>query len=315
MIVVAGLTPAWQQIMRFPGLKLGEVNRAAEAVWCASGKVLNVGLALAALGTVSRTISPVGGPARESFERNFAAAGAVVDWIKTDEPTRVCTTLLDESTGVTTELVENARPLSAAELQAYIEAFRKAAADAAIAVFTGSLPGAVATTFYRDLADQTSAKLIVDARGAELLAMFEGARKPFLVKPNREELGKTVRRELATDADLFAAMRELNERGAEWVVVTQGKDAVWASSNREGLYRFTPPHVDRVVNPIGCGDCACAGIAYGLAVGRGVISSIALGMAAATDNLGSLLPARLDKDRVGRIAATITPEKIEPASA
>lgn len=311
MIVVAGLTPAWQQIMRFPALRLGEVNRAAEAVWCASGKVLNVGLALASLGTASRTVSPVGGPARESFERDFKDAGAPVDWILTDEPTRVCTTLLDESTGTTTELVENARPLSAADLQAYGEAFHKAAAEASIAVFTGSLPGSVSTNFYKDLAERTTARLIVDARGPELLAMFEGTRKPFLVKPNREELGKTVRRELTTDADLFAAMRELNERGAEWVVVTQGKDAVWASSLREGLYRFTPPHVERVVNPIGCGDCACAGIAYGLAVGRGVLSSIALGMAAATDNLRSLLPARLEKDKVDKIAATITPEKIE----
>jgi tagatose 6-phosphate kinase len=213
VIVVAGLTPAWQQIMRFPVLRVGEVNRAAEVVWCASGKVLNVGLALASLGTASRTISPVGGPARETFERDFAAAGAPVDWIVTDEPTRVCTTLLDESTGVTTELVENARPLSAADLQAYGEAFRKAAAEAQIAVFTGSLPGAVSTNFYRDLAEKTTARLIVDARGPELLAMFEGTRKPFLVKPNREELGKTVRRELQTDAELFAAMRELNERG------------------------------------------------------------------------------------------------------
>lgn len=312
MIVVAGLTPAWQQIMRFPVLRVGEVNRAAEVVWCASGKVLNVGLALASLGTASRTISPVGGPARETFERDFAAAGAPVDWIATEEPTRVCTTLLDESTGVTTELVENARPLSAADLQAYGEAFRKAAAEAQIAVFTGSLPGAVSTNFYRDLAEKTTARLIVDARGPELLAMFEGTRKPFLVKPNREELGKTVRRELQTDAELFAAMRELNERGAEWVVVTQGKDAVWASSKREGLHRLTPPHVERVVNPIGCGDCCCAGIAYGLAVGRGVLSSIALGMAAATDNLRSLLPARLEKDRVDKIAATIVSEKVEP---
>ena len=39
MIVAAGLTPAWQQILRFDALRLGEVNRAVEAHWCASGKV------------------------------------------------------------------------------------------------------------------------------------------------------------------------------------------------------------------------------------------------------------------------------------
>ena len=47
MIIAAGLTPAWQQIMRFERLATGQVNRAREVAWCASGKVLNVGLALA----------------------------------------------------------------------------------------------------------------------------------------------------------------------------------------------------------------------------------------------------------------------------
>ncbi len=47
MIVVAGLSPAWQQILSFDELRWGEVNRARSAHWCASGKVLNVGIALA----------------------------------------------------------------------------------------------------------------------------------------------------------------------------------------------------------------------------------------------------------------------------
>ena len=45
MILSAGLTPAWQQILVFDGFRYGEVNRAAEAVWCASGKVFNAGIA------------------------------------------------------------------------------------------------------------------------------------------------------------------------------------------------------------------------------------------------------------------------------
>jgi hypothetical protein len=50
MIVVAGLTPAYQQIMVHDTLRPGEVNRARDVRWCASGKVLNVAVALARFG-------------------------------------------------------------------------------------------------------------------------------------------------------------------------------------------------------------------------------------------------------------------------
>lgn len=309
MIVVAGLTPAWQKTLRFDALQLGEVNRAAESIWCASGKVLNVGIAVARLGGNSKTICPVGGPAREAFEREFAALKIDVDWIATLEPTRVCTTLLDAATGTMTELVENARPMSAAELQAYREAYARSAANAGVAVWTGSLPVDTPKSFYRELADVTPGRVIVDARGPELLALFDGPKKPFLVKPNREELAATVGRPLVDDADLQRAMRELNDRGAEWVVVTEGPKAVWASTRGE-LYRAVPPRAAKVVNPIGCGDCLAAGMAVGLDAGRDVVEALRLGMAAASDNLGTLLPARIDKSHVDAIAGTIEVQRV-----
>ncbi|HEY5312427.1 MAG TPA: hypothetical protein VIK18_07895, partial [Pirellulales bacterium] len=111
MIVAAGLTPAWQQILCFDQLTLGEVNRAAEAYWCASGKVLNVAVALRHLGAEFRTVCPLGGPARPAIEQELAALGLEVTWIDCRRSTRVCTTLVDRGTGVVSELVENAQPL------------------------------------------------------------------------------------------------------------------------------------------------------------------------------------------------------------
>ena len=71
-ILSAGLTPAWQQIMVFDRLRPGEVNRAREAVWCGSGKVLNAGLAAHHLGGPSLTLAPLGGPPLAEIEREFA---------------------------------------------------------------------------------------------------------------------------------------------------------------------------------------------------------------------------------------------------
>ena len=152
MILAAGLTPAWQQILRFDSLALGEVNRAREAHWCASGKVFNVAIALAQLGAECRMVSPIGTNVCEEVERELAGLGVRSRLVVCDTPTRVCTTLLESASGTVTELVENARPLEAAAIERLTKLFAAEAPAASVVVLTGSLPSGTPATFYRDLA-------------------------------------------------------------------------------------------------------------------------------------------------------------------
>jgi tagatose 6-phosphate kinase len=304
-IISAGLSPAWQQIMVFDSLRPGEVNRARETAWCGSGKVLNAGLAAHHLGGASLTLAPLGGPPLLEIDREFAALGVPRRWIETAAATRVCTTLLDRATGQITELVENGRPLSERELDVYGAAYREEAARADIAILTGSLPEGTPVSFYRELVAATRCPMVLDFRGEGLLSVLDS--KPYVVKPNREELGHTVNCALDNDAALLAAMRELNRRGAQWVVVTQGPRAVWVSSS-EHSYRLVPTRIEEVVNPIGCGDCLAAGIAWATRRGDRIVDAVRFGIGAAGDNLGKLLPARLEMDNVVRLAEEVKVE-------
>ena len=291
MILAAGLTPAWQQIMRFTQMRIGEVNRAAEVHWCASGKVLNVGMALAALGADGHTLSPAGGWSGQALRTEFAERSLPATWISSATPTRVCTTILNDADGTSTELVENAAGLSDSEINDFLSQFRALASRARGIVLTGSLPKNTPATFYRTLMEQTSCPVVLDVRGPELQAALPC--QPRVVKPNREELGLTVGRALGDRAAVLVAMRELIERGAGSVVVTQGKAAVWAM-DAEAAWELTPPVVEPVVNPIGSGDCMAAAIAFGLARGESLVDSVRLGIAAASANITHLLPARID---------------------
>jgi 1-phosphofructokinase family hexose kinase len=292
MILVAGLTPAWQQIVVLDGLNVGEVNRAREVHWCASGKVLNVGLALTQLGATVRTLSMVGsGAAGEATRRDMADLHVDVRWIETAAPQRVCTTLLDQASGQTTEIVENSAASSNSELLAFESAFTAEAAATNVdwLVLTGSLPTGTPKHFFGSLLRRSGARAILDIRGDELLEALQC--RPLVVKPNREELAHTVRRELSTDDDVWRAMNEINARGAEWVIVTNGANEVFASHGEE-RFRFAPPRVN-VVNPIGCGDCFTAGLAWTLQSGDDMPAAIRAGIAAAAQNAQQLLPARL----------------------
>jgi len=244
-----------------------------------------------------RTLAVVGGATGEAIRREFAGLDVAARWIESKSPTRVCTTLLVATNGATTELVENARPIAEDELALFREAYREEASTTEVVVLTGSLPAGTPTTLYRELIAKTPGRVVLDAQGEPLLAALES--RPFVVKPNREELGNTLGCSLETDDQLHAAMREICRRGAAWVVVSQGKERIWIASEREVL-SAKPPHV-AVVNPIGCGDCLAAGIAFGLASGENMPDAVLTGMAAAADNVGQLLPARLDRDRMERL--------------
>jgi tagatose 6-phosphate kinase len=298
VIVVAGLSPAWQQVLVVDEFHSGGVNRASEAYWCASGKVLNVAVALHQLsggaGGQMHTLSTLGGPAYDAIEAEFASMGVARRWVRTQSPTRVCTTIVDRATRVATELVENAGPVTDAELSEFEDAFAALAANATVVVLTGSLPKGVPTDYYRRLLTHARSRAVLDIRGPELLAALDA--RPFLVKPNRDELGHTLNALLQGEDDLQQAVAELQRRGAQSVVVTSGKNEVCA--NLEGrTLRFTPRPVENAVNPIGCGDCLTAGIAWALHQGQDLSQAVEQGLECARRNLLTLIPGDLNRQR------------------
>ena len=286
MILAAGLTPAWQQILTFDRLTTGQVNRARSTLWCGSGKVLNVGAALHHLGAKSLTLSPIGGVTGAQIRDDFARRGIPARWLPTAASTRVCTTLLDESTGATTELVENSSPLTEVELEQYVAAFAEEARSARCVVLSGSLPQHTPPDFYRRLMQCAEVMTIMDVRGHELIECLP--LRPFLVKPNREELATTIGRPLETEAEVIEAMSEVRQRGAEWVIVSNGPEPLLALGPA-GVSRIAPPAV-RVVNPIGCGDSLTAAIAMKINSGSDPLEAIQFGVQYSARKAATLFP-------------------------
>lgn len=315
MIIAAGLSPAWQQILVFDKLTRGAVNRAVETHACASGKVINVGIALSYLKADSLMVSVCGGSSGELIFEELRSLEVSNRCFAEQTPTRTCTTLIERPTGEITELVENARPISTEALQWFQKVLLESCGPDDWLIFSGSLPSVVgrdsSKSIYREIMESleqagTSPRVILDARGPELVECLP--LRPFLVKPNREELAQTVERPLNDEPSLIAAMREINQRGAEWALVTHGPGEVWLSSATE-LWKFTPPRVD-VVNAIGCGDCLTAGLVAALDCGLGLPEAVKYGIAAAGENAMQLLPSRLDPDRVQSLARQVQCERI-----
>jgi tagatose 6-phosphate kinase len=298
MILIAGLSPAWQQVLVVERLQPGDLNRAREAYWCGSGKVLNAAVCAHQLiggqAETVRVLSTLVGPAFEPIASEFASLGIHCTGIRTAAPTRVGTTVVEASNGLATELIENAGPITERELSEFETAFAEAVAYADAVLLIGSLPKGAPTDFFRRLLGHAPCPAVLDVRGPELLAALDAC--PAVVKPNRQELEQTLGVPIREDKDLQAAANELLRRGAHGVVVTAGGGDVCVVTATESR-RLTPPRVERIVNPIGCGDCLAAGITLGLGRGLDLAAAVEVGLGAAARNLQTLLPGDLDGSR------------------
>jgi len=296
VIIVVGISPAYQRILSFEKLTPGEVNRASHLVECGSGKVINVARAIHAMNQKMLMLTTLGGERGKQIanalnhERTFDYHAF---W--TEAETRICQTLNEP--GRTTELVEECLPLTEFELRQFEEAFDLQISKADCLVLTGSVPAGVPHDFYRTLLEKTNCPTIVDAQGELLRESLAGF--PTVIKPNRAELSRTVGRELSTTGQVVTAAEELRTEGAKWVVVSDGPRPVIVVGP-VGVYVVNPGDSGSVVNPIGCGDALTAGIAIGLVTEElnPVLQGTKLGVACALANLEQLLPCRLDPGRV-----------------
>ena len=132
--------------------------------------------------------------------------------------------------------------------------------------------------------------------------------KPWLVKPNGEELSGVLGRSLFTQEELLAGGRELLRDGVQEVVISLGADgALFLRQN--GAYRAQPPRV-QAVNTVGAGDSVVAAMAYGVEKGLDCMAQMRLAMAMGAASVtcsGSQPPAA---ELVWQLAEQVEIEKL-----
>jgi tagatose 6-phosphate kinase len=283
MILCLGTTPTVQRTMSFARLAIDDVNRAVDVSEYASGKSVNAARVLHALGVEVLATGFLGGDTGKFMRGDLDRAGIAHDFLEVTAPTRLCITLLDQQAGTATELIQEPGAVEARAYARLIHEFDANLWRTKAVVLSGSLPPGAPVDFYADCvrrANEQSVPVILDARGKPLLAAL--GFKPYLVKPNREELANTVGLPIDSEDSLRAAMRRMIAMGARWVAVTRGKEGVTLCEG-EKFWSLQAPGV-QVVSAIGSGDSFAAGLAAGIAEGEDVPQACALATACGSAN-------------------------------
>ena len=310
MILCIGTTPAVQRVMVFCQLAVNAVNRAVTTVDGAAGKAVNVAKVLKALGEEPVAAGFLGGDRGEYVRALLTERGIELDFVTVPARTRQCITLLDQSTGTHTELVEESQPVAPADYEALLCVIRRRAPACRAVVMSGTITPGVPADFYRlgtQIARDAGALPVVDAQGLALLEALKA--QPGLVKPNRSELASTLGRELKDEAAIISAMQQLHELGAQRVVVTSGSGPTLAFDG-SSLWRVRAPRID-AVNPIGSGDAFAAGLVWRLLRGEDLGEACRWAAAVGAANALTLMAGEVQRPDVERLVHEV---RVEPAN-
>jgi len=281
LIVTVTMNPAVDETLTVHRLEVGETNRILETEFDPGGKGLNVSRVVDRLGRPTTAIVMLGGETGQFIRSRLQREDVDLEVIQLDCPTRINISILDESAGIQTNLNHEGAPIESTDLDALESAIRKWTSEARVMVFGGSLPpGAPAGTYRRmiDCVRDTDTICVLDTSGE---ALVEGIKaRPYLIKPNREEIEEISGVEVESIDDAVAAAGDLLAQGIGEVVVSLGRDGAVAVTD-EGAWRAIPPDVE-VRSTIGAGDSMVAGLAIGLAEMLGTAQGLILGTAAST---------------------------------
>jgi len=303
-ILCLGTTPAAQRVMIFHKLTVDAVNRAATTLDGAAGKSVNVAKVLKTLGEYPVATGFLGGDRGQFLRAALAERGVESDFVTVSTRTRQCITVIDESAGTHTELVEESRPVEPADFDKLMAVIRRRVPECRAVVMSGTIVTGGPASLYFDcarLVENAGAISVVDAQGTALIEALKA--KPGLVKPNRSELAATVGRELKDDAEVMKAMHELCERGAQQVVVTAGKEPTLAFDGKN-FWRVISPRT-KAVNPIGSGDAFAAGLVSRLARGDDLGEACRWGAAAGAANALTTIPGEVNRDDIEWLAQKV----------
>ena len=131
-------------------------------------------------------------------------------------------------------------------------------------VLSGSIPPNMHDVIYericRRVADK-NVQVVVDADGDLLMNTLQ--MHPFLIKPNKAELGSLFKAKIKNDKDIEKYARKLQEMGARNVLISMGGEGSMFIPEGDGkVIRMGVPE-GKVINTVGAGDSMVAGFLAG----------------------------------------------------
>ncbi len=264
MVYTVTFNPAVDYVMHTGKLKKGGVNRSSNEEILYGGKGINVSAVLSELGVKSIALGFVAGFTGQAIENGVKAMGVETDFVHLEKGcSRINVKVISDDV---TELNGQGPEIDSAALN---ELFRKLnrIESGDVLVLAGSIPKSMPPDVYELILSRLSdrdLRIVVDAEKLLLLNVLKY--KPFLVKPNIDELGAMFGVEIHNDDEAALYAERLRDMGAQNVLVSMADRGALLIDENRNRHKLGVCH-GFVRNAVGAGDSMVAGFIAGIMQG------------------------------------------------
>lgn len=310
MVLTITFNPCIDKVYHCSALSLTGVFRASRCETFPAGKGINVARGVRSLGGEALALGFAGGHLGRLLRELLRREGLPESFTETQAEVRLNPTVRDPQLENDLHVVEPDQPVTAQEQDAFLETFRERLTDATAVVFAGScrpgIPPGLVQRVVRE-ANEAGTASFVDSRGAPLRAAV--AARPFLMKPNAQELADLLGRDALTEEELLAGASEVVKQGAGNVVLSLGEQGAILACP-DGIWRARPPDV-KAANTVGCGDAMVAGLVTAHLDGASPPDLLRHGVAAGTVNVSLDSPGLVPRRKLEQMLPGVEIERLE----
>ena len=256
MIYSVTLNPSIDFIVRVKDFQLGGTNRAYEDNFFAGGKGIMVSKLLKNVKTNCVNLGFLGGFTGTFIEQNLKKLNILSDFVTVNENTRVNVKLKTETE---TEINCQGPKISDSEKEEFLDKIRKIKSDDFV-ILSGSVPSNLGNDFYItiiEILNKNGVKFTLDSSGETFSKSLKY--KPFLIKPNKDELKEYAKREFKNNQEIVNYVRENLVDKAEHVIISLGGEGALYIDKNFSLFAYPLRVKENVVNTVGAGDSVVAG--------------------------------------------------------
>lgn len=306
MIYTVTFNPAIDYVVRMNDLKVGETNRTTKEEYYFGGKGINVSVMLSELGMETTAMGFISGFTGRALEEGIQKQGIKTAFIQLDEDegiTRVNVKVKTDGQQLTETEINGQGPNITPEALELLFGRINELTEEDILIVSGSIPSSMPEDTYERIlsmltereGEGTRLPVVVDATGDLLMNVLQY--KPFLIKPNNDELSEMLGRPMDTEEQIAEGAKELRSKGARNVIVSRGsKGALMVTETDEVI--VCDPILGETVNSVGAGDSMVAGFITGYINKKDYEYALKLGSAAGSATACS--PGLATKEEIER---------------
>lgn len=307
MILCVSLSPCLEVNVEVDSLAVGKINKVIGKRTYLTGKTLNVAIGLARLGKGSFATGFMYEENGRLFEQELHKEGVTYKFVWNAGRVKETYKFIDRRS-MMTEVVDEATAISAENRRQLIKLVGELSKNCNAIVISDNVYSGLSDDYIVEVLSSVPENIlkIADADGIKLTNALKCG--VDLVKPNLEELQRTLNVKISDRDSLLKACDSLISMGAKRVLVSLGKNGAVISDGKERYYCVS---MNVAMNSTaGAGDAMVSAATMALSDGRSIADILRFGVAAGTAAVTQPDTLSFSREKFDEILPTLSVKSI-----